>query len=92
MRIRFEVKDNSRVWFALRQGGGGAYYVTFEGDAIKALEGKPHDLIFVANGEKVTATLDGKPVAVVLTGPAKRGCLQFNGYGKVFNLLSLEVR
>jgi hypothetical protein len=40
----------------------------------------------------VTATLDGKPVAVAFNGPSKRGCLQFNGYGKVFNLLALEVR
>jgi hypothetical protein len=52
MKIRFEVKDNPRIWFNLRQGAGGGYSVTLEGDALKALEGKPHELIFLASGRR----------------------------------------
>lgn len=91
MRIRFEVKDGDRIWFNLRQGAGAGYGVEFKHD-IKALEGKPHELIFEAKGDQVTATLDGKPVPVSVHGASKGGPLQFNARGRVVRFLSIDVR
>lgn len=91
LRIRFEVKDAERLWFNLRQGAAAGYGVLFEND-LKSLEGKPHELIFTAKGEQVTATLDGKPHPVTVHGAGRSGCLQFNGKGRVIRILSLEMR
>jgi hypothetical protein len=91
LRIRFEVKDLERLWFTFRQGADGGYGVAFEG-ALKSLEGKPHDLIFVAKGDQVTATLDGKPISVMTSGASKSGVLQFNARGKMARILSLDAR
>ncbi|MBI3854210.1 MAG: hypothetical protein HY293_00815 [Planctomycetes bacterium] len=91
LRIRFEVKDAERFWLVFRQGTGGGYAVEFETN-LKSLEGKPHDLVFDAKGDQVTATLDGKPVPLSVTGAAKSGCLQFNARGKTIRILSLDVR
>jgi hypothetical protein len=91
IRVKFELKDAERLWFCLRQGAGVGYAVEFKHD-IKALEGKPHELILEGRGEQVKATLDGKPVSVSVNGPSKSGCLQFNGTGKVVRILSIDVR
>jgi hypothetical protein len=91
IRMRFEALDLAKLWFNFRQGGGGGYSISLEGD-LKPLEGKPHDMIFTAKGDQVTATLDGKPVSVVSVGPAASGCLQFNANGKRFAVISLDFR
>jgi hypothetical protein len=90
LRIRFEVKDADRLWFAFRQGAG-AYGIDL-GNDFKPLEGKPHELIIVGSGDTVTATLDGKPVPVSNNGSPKSGCLQFNAKGKVARILAIDVR
>jgi hypothetical protein len=90
LRIRFEMMDADRFWFTLRQGAGG-YSVDLT-PQLKSLEGKPHELIFVAKGDQVTATLDGKSVSVTALGPARSGPLQFNATAKVARILSLDLR
>lgn len=92
VRIRFETKSLDRIWFKLRQSGSNGYIVNVAGEQLKALDGKPHDLVFTARGETVTATLDGKPLSVVCDGVVSRGCLQFNAYGNRFHILSVDVR
>jgi hypothetical protein len=93
VRLRFEIQDASRLWFKLRQGSaeGVGYAIAIEGD-LKAMEGKPHDLIYKAKGDQVTATLDGKPISVIVEGAASSGCLQFNATGKRFAVISLDFR
>jgi hypothetical protein len=93
VRIRFEATGLSKFWFNLRQGGasGVGYAVSMEGD-LKNLEGKPHDLIFKARGDQVTASLDGTPVTVAVLGATPSGCLQFNATAKRFAILSLDFR
>jgi hypothetical protein len=91
VRIRFEVKDLDQAYFKLRQGAGGGYSVTLE-NGLKAMEGKPHEVLFAARGDQVTATLDGKSIPVSAEGAAKQGCLQFNAHGKTLNILSIDVR
>lgn len=91
LRIRFEVKEVTKLYFKLRQGSGGGYSVLLE-DGLKALEGKPHEIIFLAAGDKVTATLDGSPVKIQVDAPAQRGCLQFNAQGKTLNILAIDAR
>jgi hypothetical protein len=90
VRIRFEVKDATRFWFAFRQGSAPPYGINLD-DAVKSLDGKAHELIIVGKGEQVTATLDGKPFPVA-TGSAKSGCLQFNASGKLCRILSIDTR
>ncbi|HEV3029900.1 MAG TPA: hypothetical protein VG457_20140 [Planctomycetota bacterium] len=93
VRVRFEGQDLERLWFKLRQGGaaGVGYAINMDGD-LKFLDGKPHELIFTARGDKVTATLDGKQTPVLVEGPATSGCLQFNGTGKRLAILSIDFR
>lgn len=91
VRVRFEGQELTRIWFNFRQGGGGGYGIDMEND-LKALEGRPHDLVYTAKGDQVTATLDGKSIPVTFLGPASSGCLQFNGNGKRFAVLSLDFR
>lgn len=90
LRLRFEVKDAERLWFLLRQGAGGGYGVDLT-PQLKSLEGKPHELIFTARGDQVSATLDGKPSPVAVTAQHKSGCLQFNAKGRFIRILSMEV-
>ena len=90
VRIRFEVQDVYRMWFNLRQAETPGFAVSIEGD-VKPLEGKPHDLVFRAKGDQVTATLDGKPIPVAAAGGSS-GVLQFNGFGKRFAVLSIDFR
>jgi hypothetical protein len=85
------VKDAERLWFCFRQGAGIGYGLHFD-NILKSLEGKPHELVFIASGDAVTATLDGKPYPVELHGPSKSGCLQFNGRGRVLRIVGLDVR
>lgn len=92
VRIRFELKDMDNTYFKLRQGEAGGYMFAIGGDTIKSYEGKPHELIFVARGDQVTATIDGKPASIQSDGAAKRGCLQFSGNGQTLRLLSIETR
>ncbi len=93
IRIRFEGTEYAKLWFKFRQGGdaSGGFHIGLESD-LKSLEGKPHELVITGRGDKVSAMLDGKTVPVVMEGPATRGCLQFNGTGKTFAVLSLDFR
>jgi hypothetical protein len=91
VRLRFEGQDLERLWFNLRQGTTGAGYAINIDTNLKALDGK-HELIYTARGDKVTATLDGKPIPVAVEGVVRSGCLQFNGNGKRFAILSLDFR
>jgi hypothetical protein len=91
IRIRFEAQGLERLWFNFRQGAPGAGYSISLESNLQAMDGK-HELIYKAEEEKVTATLDGKPIAVTVLAPASLGCLQFNGTGKRFAVLSIDVR
>ncbi|HVE40113.1 MAG TPA: LamG-like jellyroll fold domain-containing protein [Planctomycetota bacterium] len=90
VRIRFEVKDANRLWFAFRQGSEPPYGIRLD-EFLKALDEKTHELIIVGKGAQVTATLDGKPVPVE-PGSAKSGCIQFNAAGRICRIVSWDVR
>jgi len=85
------VKDCDRLWFLFRQDAGGGYGVDLT-NQLKALEGKPHELIYTGKGDQVTATLDGNPITIEVSAAHKSGCLQFNASGKVARILSMDVR
>ncbi len=90
VRIRFEVKDASRFWFAFRQGSEPPYGIRLD-EYLKSLDEKTHELIIVAKGAQVTATLDAKPIPVE-PGSAKSGCIQFNAAGKTCRIVSFDTR
>ena len=56
------------------------------------MEGRPHASWCLCQGERVTATLDGKLASFQKLEPAKRGCLQFNATGGTVRILSIEYR
>jgi hypothetical protein len=92
LRIRFEGKGWDSLSFRVRQSERGACGIFFDGVGVRALEGKPHELIFVCRGEQVTATLDGKPIALTETQPVKNGCLQFNATNGQFRVTGIDYR
>jgi hypothetical protein len=92
LRIRFEVEGLASAYFSARQGAAGGYRVDFNTTGLRALEGKPHELVFAMKGEAVTATLDGQPVPLSAKGKPTSGQLQFNGRGKMLRILAIEVR
>jgi hypothetical protein len=92
VRVRFEVEGLESIRFYIRQGEGGAHYVKFDGPSVRSLEGGTRELVFTGKGDSVTAALDGKDVPVIKEGNPRRGCLQFNGTGRVIRIRSIEYR
>ncbi len=91
-RARFEVTGAQYLQFSVRQGSPGQYRAAFEGPALQALEGRPHEIVFTCRGDSVTARLDGKPLELASSGNPRRGSFQFNGKGGTVRILSLEFR
>jgi Leucine-rich repeat (LRR) protein len=91
-RIRFEVLDLTSVFFTVRQSDRGGYSVLLDRTTLKSMEGRPHEVILTCQGERVTATLNGKPLTFSKSQPAQKGCLQFNGIGRQFRISSMEFR
>ncbi|HEX7898351.1 MAG TPA: hypothetical protein VF950_11370 [Planctomycetota bacterium] len=73
IRVRFECENAHRVRFTLRQGGPDE---AFEASHEQLAPG-PHEIAFLCKGDAITATFDGRPLAVK-QGKARRGLLQFN--------------
>jgi len=93
IRVRFEVEGPESLSFYIRQGGEGKHYVKLDStSSVEALVGKPHEIVFNCKGASVAATLDGNPLTVKSEGDPRKGCLQFNGMGKVIRILSIEFR
>jgi hypothetical protein len=92
VRVRFEVEDMEVLRFYIRQGDDGKHYAELKGAPLKALEGKSHEIVFLCKGASVTAALDGSDLSLVAEGNSRRGCLQFNGTGRVIRILSIEFR
>ncbi|HYE97279.1 MAG TPA: hypothetical protein VEJ18_00145 [Planctomycetota bacterium] len=96
LRIRFAVDEPQNVFFCVRQGGdapGSAYKIDWSVLKRMIRPGQPHELVIVFRGEAVSATLDGRPVAIVLEGKKKPtvGGLQFNGRERV-RVFAIEYR
>jgi hypothetical protein len=91
-RVRFEVKELQSLYFAVRQSDRGGYSVLFDKSALKPMEGKVHELLLTCQGEKVTATLDGRPLSFNETKPVARGCVQFNATGKLLKITAFDYR
>ncbi len=93
VRIRFEVvQDIDRIYFSMRQDVGGRYYVSWTNDQVRELKGRPHELIFVCQGERVSATLDGKSVPIEPGGRPKSGSLQFGCSGPGLRIFAIDTR
>jgi hypothetical protein len=77
LRIRFESRGNSSLWFTVRQSGANGYSVDLRqlGDLMNL---KEHELVFIMRGTMVTATVDDKPVRVDTRAASARGVMQFN--------------
>jgi hypothetical protein len=94
IRVRFEVAKATSLWFAVRQGSGETpHEARQDAPELQALGTTPHEIVFVCKGDAVTATLDGRPLAVK-PGKARSGLLQFNSSppGSELRILALEFR
>lgn len=92
VRIRFEVQGLESLFFKFLQGADGFYRIAFDEAQLRALEGKPRELVFACRRDAVTAELDGKTVALAKTGQPAKGTLQFGAAGKSLRILAIEQR
>jgi serine/threonine-protein kinase len=93
VRVRFDViQDIDRLYFAIRQDSEGRYMVAFANETAWELKGRPHELIFVCRGEDVSATLDGRSVAIEPLGRPKAGRLQFSATSPGLRIFSIDYR
>jgi serine/threonine-protein kinase len=92
LRIRFETKALDAITFRVRQSERGACTFFMDGTQARGLDGKPHEIVFSCRGDKVGATLDGKPLTLTDGTPARSGCLQFNGTTGMLRVTSIEFR
>jgi serine/threonine-protein kinase len=92
LRFRFEVKGSDALTFRVRQNDNGACGVLFDGAQLRALEGKPHELVITCRGTQVAATLDGKPHPLSESKAQWRGCLQFNSTNGSLRISSIDYR
>jgi hypothetical protein len=91
-RIRFEAAEPENLYFGFAQGVAGTYYVRWEGERLKMLNGAPQELWVGIRGGVARATLEGREVPVIVDGKPGRGPVQFNGRACRFRILSLEFR
>jgi hypothetical protein len=93
VRVCFEVKNCTILWFCLRQNGQDGYRVALGAQELQTLAAGPHELVFVAKGDAVTATFDGKPRAVDDSRKSQKGRLHFNAsLGADFRISSIDIR
>lgn len=92
LRVRFESRDLVSLNFSVRQGAEGKVTASWDGVRARGLAGSSHELVFTCLGDQVTALLDGAPVPLQTEGRPRTGCLQFNGSGSGFRVISIESR
>jgi hypothetical protein len=93
VRVRFDViQDIDRLYFSIRQDPEGRYMVAFANETAWELKGRPHELIFVCRGEDVSATLDGRSVAIEPLGRPKSGRLQFGATSPGLRIFAIDYR
>jgi hypothetical protein len=92
VRIRFEPRGVDALVFRVRQGDWGACGVSFDGAALKQMDGKSYELVFLCRGTQVSATLNGKPIALGENKSSRSGCIQFNPSNGTLRVFSLEYR
>ena len=78
--------------FCIRQSDRGGYSVAFDRTTLKTMEGRPHELLLTCQGERVTASLNGRPISFHEPKPVNRGCLQFNAVGRSLRITALDYR
>jgi serine/threonine-protein kinase len=92
VRIRFEPRGIDSLMFRVRQNDGGACGVSFDGAGLKQMEGKTYELVLFCRGTQVSATLNGKPIALAENKSSRSGCIQFNGNNGSLRVFSVEYR
>jgi tRNA A-37 threonylcarbamoyl transferase component Bud32 len=93
VRIRFQCQDQSWLGFNMRLGvASPGYSVEFDRSGIVRMAGAERTLIFSCRGETVSATLDGRPIPVVIRNPSREGTLHFSTVGGVLRIRSIDFR
>lgn len=93
-RFRVSLRNEVSNWYVgVRQGGGGACRVVFYKPEVLAMGDGEHEVIVTCRGSQVSATLDGKPVKVLVDNQVlPKGRLQFNGKDGEFRVLAIDYR
>jgi hypothetical protein len=92
VRIRFQCQDQSWLAFNVRLSTGPGYSVEWGRGQISQFAGAERTLIFTLRGETVTATLDGRPIPVVVHGRSRQGTLHFSAVGGQLRIRSIDYR
>ncbi len=92
-KVLFEATAGATVTFSFRQSGNGTDAIHFNRTNLAPLEnGKPHEFIYIARGDQVKATLDGKPVTMQTVNAPREGRVQFNVHDGDLKVHSIELR
>ena len=92
VRVRFQCQDQSWLSFNIRLSTGPGYSVEWGRGQVSQFAGAERTLIFSLRGETVTATLDGRPIPVVVHGRSRQGTLHFSAVGGQLRIRSIEYR
>jgi tRNA A-37 threonylcarbamoyl transferase component Bud32 len=93
VRIRFQCQDQNWLGFNMRLGvAAPGYSVEFDRGDMARLAGPERTLIFSCRGQTVSATLDGRPIPVVVRNRSREGTLHFSSVGGVLRIRSIDFR
>ncbi|HEX7899490.1 MAG TPA: serine/threonine-protein kinase [Planctomycetota bacterium] len=93
VRLRFRAEGQSYLSFNIRMSTEAGWSAEFDRGRVQELGGADRELIFRGRGPEVTATLDGKPLALTLRGPpVAEGTLHFSCVGGTLRILGIDVR
>lgn len=91
-RYRFAMNGCSSVTLSVRQAATSCR-VSMMKTQIQALGPAEHVVVFTCKGDRISATMDGKPWAVELPpAPLPKGRLQFNAPDGDFRIFAMEYR
>jgi len=91
-RIRFELRNLTRLKFAVHQGLAGEDAVFVPTEMLRSMEGKAHEVSFKVRGGDVRVWLDGEAIALTSRSVATVGHLHIWAEGETLRILSFEYR
>lgn len=92
IRFRFHVNGVSMLTLKFRVSGEGYADIEFRNQDVVDLQGAERELILTARGGVLSATLDGKPRPLRMSGQPRAGRVQFNSQGGSFRIKALDFR
>jgi hypothetical protein len=92
VRVRFECHESSYLGFNIRLGMEQGYGVEWDRAGVNQIAGAEHELLFQCRGDRVEATLDGRPLNVIIHHRTRKGTLHFCAMSGTLRVRSIDFR